>query len=156
MVQEKFEVRLSPAEKGQLKKLMRAGRSSAQAITRARILVKTDEGWSASQVAAALDVSERTVFRAKRRYVEEGLEEVLRHHNSPNSYRKVDDRVEAHLIALACSPAPEGQDHWTLRALAGKVVELGLVESLSHETVRLRLKKTRSSRGRGNSGASRK
>ena len=68
-------------------------------------------------MAAALDVSERTVFRAKRRYVEEGLEEVLRHHNSPNPYRKVDDRVEAHLIALACSPAPEGQDHWTMPAL---------------------------------------
>ena len=76
--------------------MIRAGRSSAQAITRARILVKTDEAWSASQVAAALDVSERTVFRAKRRYVEEGLDEVLRHHNSPNPYRKVDDRVEAH------------------------------------------------------------
>ena len=156
MVQEKFAVRLDAGEKVQLRKLIRAGRSSAQAITRARILVKTDEGWSASRVAAALDVSERTVFRAKRRYVEEGLEEVLRHHNSPNPYRKVDDRVEAHLIALTCSPAPEGQDHWTLRALAGKAVELGLVESLSHETVRLHLKKTRSSRGRGNSGASRK
>ena len=141
MVQERFEVRLSPGEKGQLRKMIRAGRSSAQAITRARILVKTDEAWSASQVAAALDVSERTVFRAKRRYVEEGLDEVLRHHNSPNPYRKVDDRVEAHLIALACSPAPEGHDHWTLRALAGKAVELGLVESPSHETVRLRLKK---------------
>ena len=154
MVQEKFEVRLSSAEKGRLRKMVRAGRSSAQAITRARILLKTDEGWSASQVASALDVSERTVFRAKRRYVEEGLEEVLRHHNSLNPYRKVDDRVEAHLIALACSPAPEGHAHWTLRALAGKAVELGLVESLSHETVRLHLKKTRSSRGGSSNGAS--
>ena len=71
-------------------------------------------------------------------------------------HRKLDDRAEAHLIALACSPAPEGHDHWTLRVLAGKAVELGLVESLSHETVRLRLKKTRSSRGGRNSGASRR
>ena len=62
--------------------------------------------------------------------------------------------MESHLIALACSPAPDGHDHWTLRALAGKVVELGLVESLSHETVRLRLKETRSSRGGNNNGAS--
>ena len=61
--------------------------------------------------------------------------------------------MEAHLIALACSPAPEGHEHWTMQALAGKVVELGLVESLSPETVRLRLKKTRSSRGRKSSGA---
>ena len=117
-------------------------------------MLRTDEGWTASRVAEALDVSERTVRRAKRRYVEEGLEEVLRHHNSPNPYRKVDDKVEANLIALACSPAPDGQDHWTLRALAGKAVELGLVESLSHETVRLHLKKTPSSRGGSSNGAS--
>ena len=131
MVQEKYGVRLTGQERGRLRRMIRAGKSSAQAITRARILLKTDEGWTASRVAGALDLSERTVRRAKRRYVEEGLEEVLRHHNSPNPYRKVDDKVEAHLIALACSPAPEGQDHWTLRALAGKAVELGLVESLS-------------------------
>ena len=105
-------------------------------------------------MAAAFDVSKRTVRRAKRRYVEEGLEEVLRHHNSPTPHCKVDEKVEAHLIALACSPAPEGHDHWTLRLLADKTVELGLVESLSYETVRLHLKKTRSSRGSSSSGAS--
>ena len=142
MLQEKYGVQLSAQEKGRLRQMIRAGRSSAQAITRARILLKTDEGWTASQVATALDISERTVFRAKRRYAEEGLDEVLRHRNQVNRYQKVDDRVEAHLIALACSPAPEGHDHWTLRLLAGKAVELGVVESLSHETVRLRLKKS--------------
>ena len=105
-------------------------------------------------MAAALDISERTVFRAKRRYAEAGLDEVLRHRNQVNRYRKLDERTEAHLIALACSPAPDG--HWTLRLLAGKAVELGLVEPLSHETVRLRLKKTRSSRGGNSSGASRR
>ena len=141
MVQEKYGVQLCTQEKGRLRRMIRGGRSSAQAITRARVLLKTDEGWSAAQVAAALDISERTVFRAKRRYAEEGLDEVLRHRNQVNRYQKVDDLVEAHLIALACSPAPEGHDHWTLRALAGKAVELGLVESLSHETVRLHLKK---------------
>ena len=147
-------VRLSVQERGRLKKMIRAGRNSTQAITRARILLKTDEGWTAPQVATAFDVSERTVRRVKRRYVEDGLEEVLRHHNSPDPYRKVDDKVEAHLMALARSAAPEGHDHWTLRALAGKVVELGLVESLSHETVRLHLKKTLSNRGGSSSGAS--
>ena len=156
MVQEIYGVHLTAQEKGRLRKMIRAGRRSAQAITRARILLKTDEGWTAPQVAAALDVSERTVRRAKRRYVEEGLEEVLRYHNSPNPCRKVDDKVEAHLIALACSPAPDGHDHWTLRALAGKAVELGLVESLSHETVRLHLKKTNWGRGGSSNGASRR
>ena len=141
MVQEKYGVQLSTQEKGRLRQMIRAGRSSARAITRARILLKTDQGWTASQVAAALDISERTVFRAKRRYAEEGLDEVLRHRNQVSRYRKLDDRGDAHLIALACSPAPEGHDHWTLRLLAGKAVELGLAPSLSHETVRLRLKK---------------
>ena len=120
MVQEKYGVRLATQEKGRLRKMIRAGRSSAQAITRARILIKIDEGWTAPQVATALDVSERTVFRTKRRYAEEGLDEVLRHHNQVNRPRKVDERVEAHLIALACSPVPD---------LKRKVVELGLVES---------------------------
>ena len=64
--------------------------------------------------------------------------------------------MEAHLTALACSPDPEGHDHWTLRALAGKAVELGLTEPLSHETVRLHLKKTRSSRGGSNIGVFRR
>ena len=153
MVQEKYGVRLTTQEGGRLERMIRAGRSSAQAAARARILLKIDEGWTAPQVATALDVSERTVFRTKRRYVEEGLEEVLRHHTQVKRRRKVDEKVEAHLIALACSPVPDGHDHWTMRALAGKVVELGLVESLSSETVRLRLKKTRSSRGGRRSGA---
>ena len=79
---------------------------------------------------------------------------MLRDRPQAHRYRKLDDRGEAHLIALACSPAPPGHDHWTLRLLAGKVVELGLAPALSHETVRQRLKKTSSSRGRSGSGAS--
>ena len=111
-------------------------------------------GWNAPQVAAALDISKGTVYRAKRRYAEEGLDGVLQDRVQANRYRKLDDKGEAHLIALACSPAPDGHDYWTLHLLADRVVELGLVESLSHETVRLRLKKTSSSRGGSSSGAS--
>ncbi len=154
MAQEKLAVRLSEEDRSQLEGLIRSGQRSARVINRARILLKTDEGWSASQVAAALDTSQRTVFRAKRRYAEEGLDGVLHDHPQANRYRKLDDRGEAHLIALAISDAPEGHDHWTLRLLADKVVELGVVESLSYETVRLRLKKTPSSHGKSGSGAS--
>ena len=129
--------------------------------TRARILLKTGDGWSAPQVAEALDVAEGTVYRIKRRFVEDGLEGALWERTQAHRYRKLDDRGEAHpvsstgqaLVALACSPAPEGHDHWTLRLLAGKVVELGLASSMSHEGVRQRLKKTPSSRGRRKSGA---
>ena len=97
-------------------------------------------------MVAALDVSARTVYRTKRRYAEEGLDGVLHNHPQANRYRKLDDKGEAHLIALACSDAPDGHDHWTQSAgggLADQVVELGLVESLSHATVRLRLKNIR-------------
>ena len=86
--------------------MIQSGRSSAQAITRARILLKIDEGWNAAQVAAAQDVSQRTVFRAKRQYAEQGLDEVPRRRNQVNRYRKLDDRAEAHLIEPWPAPRP--------------------------------------------------
>ncbi len=161
MVREKYGVRLTPEQRNQLEHLVRAGKSTARVTNRARILLKTDAGWSAPQVAQALDVAEGMVFRIKCRFAEEGLAGVLQDRPQAHRYRKLDDRGEAHpvsstgqaLIALACTPAPAGHDHWTLRLLAGKVVELGLAPSLSHETVRLHLKKTSLSRGRSRSGA---
>ena len=126
MVREKYGVRLTAEQRNQLQHLVRAGKGTARVTVRARILLKTDEGWSAPQVAQALDVAEGTVFRIKRRFAEEGLEGVLQDRPQANRPRKLDDRGEAHLIALACSPPPAGHDHWTLRLLAGKVVELGL------------------------------
>ena len=92
---------------------------------RARILLKSDDGWAAPQVAEALDVALGTVYRIKQRFTGEGLARALRDRPQANRHRKLDDRGEAHLVALACSPAPEGHDHWTLRLLAGKVVEIG-------------------------------
>ena len=153
MVREKYGVRLEPEQRDRLEHLVRAGKSPARVATRARILLKTDDGWSAPQVAQALGVVEGTVYRIKRRFAEAGVEGVLRDRPQAHRYRKLDDRGEAHLIALACSPAPPGHDHWTLRLLAGKVVELGLASSMSHEGVRHRLKKTLSSRGRSRNGA---
>ena len=141
MVREKYEVRLSAEQRDQLEHLVRAGKSTARVVTRARILLKTDQGWPAPQVAQALDVVDGTVYRIKRRFAEDGMDGALKDRPQSHRYRKLDDRGEAHLIALACSPAPEGHDHWTLRLLAGKVVQLGLAPSLSHETVRLHLKK---------------
>ena len=152
MVREKYGVRLTAEQRDQLEHLVRAGKSTARVVTRARILLKTGQGWPAPQVAQALDVVDGTVYRIKRRFAEDGMDGALKDRPQAHRYRKLDDRGEAHLIALACSPAPEGHDHWTLRLLAGKVVELGLAPSLSHETVRLHLKKTSSSPGRSGSG----
>ena len=141
MARERYAVQLSEEERERLTQLVRSGRSSARIVARARILLKVDEGWTAPQVASALDVSEGTVFRIKRRYAEAGLGGVLRDRVQANRFRKLDDKAEAQLIALACSDAPEGHEHWTLQLLADRMVELGVVESLSYETVRLRLKK---------------
>ena len=94
-------------------------------------------------------VNAATVARARKRYVEEGLGGPR-----PGQERKLDGRQEAHLIAFACSAAPEGHTHWTLQLLADKVVELEFAESISLETVRQLLKKTNSSRGRRRSGVS--
>ena len=156
MIRDKYAVRLAPEQREELQNLIRVGKSSARVIARARILLKSNDGWAgwaAPKVAEALDVALGTVYRIKQRFAEEGLDGALWDRRQVNRHRKLDDRGEAHLIALACSEPPAGHDHWTLRLLAGKVVELGLAPSLSHETVRLHLKKTPSSRGRSRSGA---
>jgi transposase len=134
----KYIVRLSAEERESLRKLVSSGKGSARMFTRARILLKADVGeggpaWSDEKIAEALDVTIQTVERVRKQLVEEGLEAVL---------RKLDGDVEAHLIALACSKAPEGYTRWTLRLLAGRMVELGYIESISHEAVRRALKKT--------------
>ena len=152
MRRQKYAVRLDQEERERLQQLIRGGKSRARVMTRARILLKSNEGWIAPKVAEALDVSVGTVFRIKRRFAEDGLDGALLEKPRPRPRRKLDDKGEAYLIALACSPAPEGHDHWTLRLLAGKVVELGLVPSMSHEGIRKRLKKTPLSRGRRRSG----
>ena len=154
MVRDKYAVRLTPEQRGELQHLIRVGKSPARVTARARILLKSDDGWSAPQVAGALDVALGTVYRIKQRFTEEGLDGALWDRRQAHRHRKLDDRGEAHLIALACSEPPKGHSHWTLRLLAGKVVELGLASSMSHEGVRRRLKKTLSSRGRKRSGAS--
>ena len=150
MIRDKYAVRLAPEQREELQNLIRVGKSSARVTARARILLKSDDSWAAPKVAEALG----TVYRIKQRFTEEGLDGALWDRRQVNRHRKLDDRGEAHLIALACSPAPEGHDHWTLRLSAGKVVELRLASSMSHEGVRKRLKKTFSSRGRSRSGAS--
>ena len=141
MVRDKYGVRLAPEQREELQQLIRVGKSTARVTARARILLKSDDGWAAPRVAEALDVALGTVYRIKQRFAGEGLAGVLWDRRQANRHRRLDDRDEAHLIAWACSTVPEGHDHWTLRLLAGKVVELGLASSMSHEGVRKRLKK---------------
>jgi len=156
MKQPRYIVDLNEEERAQLESMLRKGKSSARRQARARILLKADEGMLNRDIMNALDVSERMVYRARQRFVEEGLEAALNDRPRPGQKPKLDDRQCAHLIAIACSDAPDGHDHWTLRLLADKVVELGFAESFSHEGVRDVLKKTSSSHGKRSNGASRK
>jgi len=156
MRQAKYVVDLNEEERAQLESLLRRGKSSARMQARARILLKADEGMLNQDIMSALDVSETMVYRARQRFVEEGLEAALRDKPRPGQKPKLDDKQCAHLIAIACSDAPDGHDHWTLRLLADKVVELGFAEKFSHEGVRGVLKKTSSSPGKRSNGAFRK
>lgn len=156
MAHVKYVVDLSEEEEQRLRKIISRGKVSARRAARARMLLKANEGLSDEQVAAALEVGSATVGRIRQRFVEEGLELALKDKPRPGQPRKLNGKQEAHLIAVACSDPPEGRARWTLRVLAGKVVELGFSESICHETVRQILKKTTSSPGKSNSGASRR
>ena len=122
--------------------MTRKGEIKARKMKRALILLKADEDLTDPQIMDALDVSRPTVERIRKRFVEGGLDRALNEDPRPGQRRKLDGRGEAQLVAIACSKAPAGHDHWTVRLLAGQLVELGIVESISHETVRMTLKKT--------------
>jgi biotin operon repressor len=150
----KYVVRLSKEERKILTKFATSGRGPARSFTRARILLKADQsahgpGWSDEQISDALDVTVQTVERVRKQLVEEGFDVILsrREYKQKVSRKKIDGDVEARLIALSCSEPPEGRARWTLRLLADKVVELGYIETISHEAIRQTLKKTKLNHG---------
>lgn len=150
----KYIVRLSQQERQDLKQFITSGKRPAQLFTRARILLKADQGeeghgWPDEKISQALDITVQTVERIRKQFVQEGFDSVLnrQEYTQKVSRRKIDGEAEAHLIAISCGKPPEGRSNWSLRLLAGRMVELGYVESISYETVRKTLKKTRSSPG---------
>ena len=151
----KYIIDLGAEERDELQRLLRSGKTATRKATRARILLKADDGLSDEQIAEEVSTSVPTIERVRKRFVEESLK-CLHEHSRPGQKLKLDPKAEAHLVAVACSQAPAGRRRWTLRLLADKVVELGLSASLSHETVGQYLKKTNSNRGGKNNGASRK
>ncbi len=151
-MRKKYIVELTEEERGRLLKLIRAGEAPARMLNRARILLKTDVGKHAEgellvdrQIAPMIETSTATVQRVRERFCRQGLEAALERSMPDRVYeRSFDGRAEARLIALACSEAPEGRGRWSMRLLADKAVELGILEGVSHETVRKTLKKTNS------------
>lgn len=150
------EVALSEEEKEHLLALIHKGSSKARLITRARVLCKLAQGCSNPGVSQALDISLSTVIKIRRRYIEGGLTAALSERPRPGQQPKLSAKQAAQITAIACSQAPDGHAHWTLRMLAGCVVQLGFVESFSHEAVRQLLKKTTSNPGKCTNGACRK
>ena len=145
----KYVVDLCKEEKERLDELTSKGTIGARRLRRAHTLLLANEGMMDQEIARALNSSVSTVERVRKRFVEEGLEAALseRPRLGGTLRRKLDGKAEAHLVALACSEPPEGRRRWTMQMLADKVVEVGLVERVSDETVRRTLKKGTLSRG---------
>ncbi len=142
MPRKMYFINLTDEERQKLGEMTRKGKLNARKLKRAMILLKADEGLTDQQIMAALNVSRPCVERIRKRFVSDGIQRALNEDPRPGQKRKLDGRAEATLIATACSDAPEGHERWTLRLLAGKLVELQVVETISHETVRRTLKKT--------------
>jgi transposase len=146
----KYLVRLTQAQMEHLETLVRKGKAHTRKLLYARILLKADangkDSWTDERIAEALEVSSATIARERRRFCEEGLEVALMPKKPGRPRRRIlDGRAEAHLVALSCSDPPEGRERWSMRLLADRMVELGHVDTVSHETIRRTLKKTLSS-----------
>lgn len=143
----RYQIQLNSEERTELQKLISSGVASARKLTRARILLKVDEGLTKTEVSQALDVSINTVTNVCRSFQEQRLEAIERKKPEREYEHSLDGEAEAHLIAIACSAPPEGRERWTLRLLQCEMVKRKHVVTVSHETVRTALKKTNSSRG---------
>ena len=138
----KYSVNLPPEQREELSHMIATGKAAARELTHARILLKADQGpegpgWSDNRIQEALEVSASTVQRVRKCCAQHGVQEAIVPQVVQRARRRrLDGTQEAYLIALACSAPPEGCVRWTLRLLANQLVELGYVESVSHETVR--------------------
>jgi hypothetical protein len=152
-MEKRYRVTLTEEERVGLERMVSTGKAAAKKLVRARILLLANEATGGSafadpEIVAALGCGRATVERVRKQFIEEGVEATLVPKPRLRMYqRRLDGQAEAHLVALTCSPAPAGRAKWSLRLLADQMVALEHVDSLSHETVRRTLKKTRSSRG---------
>lgn len=143
-----YQVTLTVEEKTELNSLVSTGTAAARKLARARILLLADEAEgesekSDSEIVSALGCGRATVERVRKQFVEEGLQATLQRKPTLRTYEnRIDGEAEAHWVAMTCGAAPEGRSRWTLRLLADQMVALGHIDSVSHETIRMTLKKT--------------
>ena len=149
-----YKVTLTDNEREQMKAILTKGKHSSLQFRNACILLNSDESEagkrvSNEQIAQILHINTKTVERLKQRFVEKGFEACMDRKSYPEVKEvKTDGDFEAHLIAISCSKAPKGYARWSLRMLADKMVELKYVDTISHETIRRVLKKTKLNRGK--------
>lgn len=148
MSNEKHVVHVSEAERKTLLAVISRGRNKAVVIQRAYVLLKADEGKTDAEISQMLYVSEQTIRRTRLRYEQEGMQAAMEDKPHPARERKLDEKQEAHLIALACSTPPAGQAQWTLKLLTKQLMKEDGSLRVSPETVRRLLKKTNSSLGK--------
>jgi len=134
-------VHLNEQEREELRQYLRKGKSSARSLTRARILLLADDERDDEGIAETLKVSKSTIIRIRTRYCEGGLDSALHEKARSGAPSKIDGRIEAELTLLACSDPPDGRSKWTVRLLADKLVEIDVVDSISHMSVQRLLKK---------------
>jgi hypothetical protein len=146
-MKKKYVVRLTDAERNQLLEVVKKQQGNSQKIRRAQILLQADEnelGWTDLQIAQAYHCRTKTVENVRQRFVMEGLERALetKKRENPPVPKLLDGEQEARIIAMRLGQPPAGYANWSLRLLANQVVELGIAESVSYETVRKLIKKT--------------
>src|ERR671932_446013 len=151
----RYAIDLTDAERAALREILSKNKVKRSTIINAYILLKADRayGWTNIDIAAVYDVSTKKVEQLKKRFVEEGFEAALSRKPVTNAHRrKITGDEEAPLIALYCSQVPEDHERWTLRMLADKMVELDIIDSVSHETIRRTLKKMNLNLGKRKNG----
>jgi transposase len=146
---------LTEEEHHEIEGFIRRGKTSARQLTRAHILLKNAEGWSIRQLATAFSVSEATVSNIRKRFREGGVMAVLQDRIQQNRHHALSGAEEALLVAIACSPVPDGHDHWTVRMIQTRLVEMGVVDRIGRGTVHHLMKKMNLNPGSGSSGVSR-
>jgi len=145
---------VSPSDHERLCVFLQRGKANVRTFKRAQVLLKLSAGWTGAEIARTYGVSQNTIGNVRTRFLSGGLGAVLSDKRQERRRQALTGAQQAHLIAIACSDVPTGHDHWTLRMLAGKAVELGYVDHIALETIRSLLKRTSSSRGSIASGVS--
>ncbi len=145
-------VTLTLEDQAALRACIQQATANGRTLTRARILLKAGEGWSDAELMRAFEVCQKTIRRIRLRFSQGGVQAVLQEQHQSRRRQALTGEQAAHLIAIACTPAPAGHDHWTVRLLAAKAVELGFVSSIAKDTIHQLLKKTNSNPGNTSSG----